>query len=99
MSDMTNGTLLGDKGEAGAITMADRLPGGLGGSGLVDEGFGPGDGGMMDIGEMPNVSDLTLEQPGNQTTEEGRREDRDVTPMDIDQPTEQPTSKKYHSQL
>ena len=90
ISELADGTLLGDKDKAGPVTMGDRIPE-LGGSGLVDEGFGPGDGGMMDLGEMPNVSDLTLAQPGNQTTEE--REDRDVTPMDVDQPTEQPTSK------
>lgn len=52
------------------------------------EGFGAGDGGMMDIGEMPQVSDLTLDQaPGNQ--EENNRE---PTPMDVDQANEQPTS-------
>lgn len=91
IGDMADGTLLGDDGKAAdAITMEDRPPG-LGGSGLMDEGFGFGDGGMMDFGEMPNVSDLTLDHPVNQTTEEEKREEKEATPMDVEQPAEQPT--------
>ena len=88
LSDMTNGTLLGDDGNGGPLTVKDQLPLGVGdmGGGLM-EGFGAGDGGMMDIGEMPNVSDLTLDHLGNQTNNE--MGDKEPTPMEIDQINEQ----------
>lgn len=83
---MTNGTLLGDEPKAPPITMEDRLGDSIGGT-ILEDGFGMGDGGMMDIAEMPSMSDITL----------GNQGDKEPTPMDVDQPNEHPTSE--HSSL
>ncbi len=82
---MTNDTLLGPEGGDGALPMREELDIG---DGLL-EGFGVGDGGMMDIGEMPQVSDLSLDQP----PENEKDKEKEPTPMDEDQPIEQATSK------
>ncbi len=81
LSAVTNDTLLGPVGD-GALPMREEL--GVG-DGLL-EGFGAGDGGMMDIGEMPQVSDITLDQPPENQAE------REPTHMDVDEANEQATS-------
>ena len=74
---MTGGnTLLGEDGRAGAITLQDRLPGlnnEFGGGGLMEDGFGMGDGGMMDLGDFPNVSDLTLDKQASRAVDSKER--------------------------
>lgn len=91
-----NTTMRSEKDKAN-FTMEDQLPdrGDFGGEDFLQDGFG---GGMMDLdnlggpGEVPNISDITLErdQQGDKEGEQGERDKE--TPMEVDQaPTDQPT--------
>ena len=74
---MTGGTtLLGEEGRADAINLQERLPGlgnDFGGGGLMEDGFGLGDGGMMDLGDFPSVADLTLEKQASRASDSKER--------------------------
>jgi hypothetical protein len=74
ISDLTNGTTLPDdpSKRINDFTLEERLPDandfGVDGGFFLEDGFGPGDGGLADFVDMPTVSDITLDQP-NKTPE------------------------------
>ena len=71
---MTNGTTLQEDPakRIDDFTLEERLPDGndfgVDGGFFLEDGFGPGDGGLADFVDMPTVSDITLDQP-NKTPE------------------------------
>lgn len=74
---MTDGSaILGEAAEAGGVDLKERLPDlgdAFGGGGLMDDGFGLGDGGMMNLGDLPNVSDLNLDPQTSRAVESKER--------------------------
>lgn len=85
-----NNTLREERGGTD-LTMEERPPdmGDFGGGDFLADGFGFGDGGLMDLGvEVPNVSDITL-GGDQQTVEEKERSPEDgekETAMEVDPP-------------
>lgn len=76
----TNGINLPEKsrGRASDFTLENQLPdrgGGFGGE-FMEDGFGLGDGGLVDLGGMPSMTDITLgegaPQHGGKSVERGR---------------------------
>ena len=69
ISDLTNGAMLPDdpSKRINDFTLEERLPDandfGVDGGFFLEDGFGPGDGGLEDFVDMPTVSDITLDQP------------------------------------
>lgn len=77
---MTNGTTLPDEPNKRIddFTLEERLPDGndFGDGGFfLEDGFGPGDGGLAEFVDMPTVSDITLDQPTKtpEREEEGKK--------------------------
>ena len=65
VSDLTNGTLLQEGHDKRPdFTLEEQLPdrGDFGGGDFLEDGFGFGDGGMGEFGELPNVPDLTVDE-------------------------------------
>lgn len=79
VGDLTNGTTLQDdpSKRMDDFTLEERLPDGndfgVDGGFFLEDGFGPGDGGLEDFGgDMPTLSDITLDH--NKTSEKEEEE-------------------------
>lgn len=76
ISDLANGTTLPEEPSkrVNDFTLEERLPDandfGVDGGFFLEDGFGPGDGGLADFVDMPTVSDITLDQPNKTEREE-----------------------------
>ena len=75
VSDLTNGTLLQEGHDKRPdFTLEEQLPdrGDFGGGDFLEDGFGFGDGGMGEFGELPNVPDLTVDEAQKKQEEGGQ---------------------------
>ena len=75
VSDLTNGTTLQEGHDKRPdFTLDEQLPdrGDFGGGDFLEDGFGFGDGGMGEFGDLPNVPDLTVDEPQKGQEEGGQ---------------------------
>ncbi len=76
ISKIRDDTTLRDEGNKADFTLEDQLPdhGDFGGGDFLEEGFGGfGDGEMMDMGAMPGISDINLEEDKEEAVANGNK--------------------------